>query len=614
MADVRITTSSSGGPMLAPTVPATGPSDPYRLVFEHMAAGAARCRLITAGDAVTDVEVLDANRAFEQVRDALPRLRDALSRARASGQAETVELLEDGRALSAVCHPVGRDEAMVVIEDATARRLLAQRAHDLQVRFEQAFHGNAAAMVIAHRGDLRILDVNPRWLELFGATRDEVIGRTAVELGMISEARAAARVAEHREFPGGYDVEIELFTRSGAPLTVLASAKPIDIPEGRCTLTTLIDITARKHAEDAFAVAFNASPAGMLLVEADTGLVVAVNDRMLEMLGDRRDQLIGRCVFDLRLVRQPSNADLIAEIERTGRLSGVEVELACKTGPGVWALASTELVTLHDKRHRLSVFTDITARKQLEASLRELNTDLERRVHERTEALEASNRDLESFSATVSHDLRAPLRAIHGFSEILLEDYATELPDEARGLLTRIHASGDRLRTLIEDLLVFSRVSRDGLRRTRVDLDPLVRAVLEELITGRALGHRLTLRLAPLGSCHADASLLRTVWTNLIDNALKYSQQRERIEIEIGRESVGDEVVYFVRDNGVGFDMADARRLFGAFQRLHADAEFEGTGIGLANVRRIVERHHGRVAAYSEPGRGSRFEFTLGPP
>ncbi|MBL0215865.1 MAG: hypothetical protein IPQ07_18540 [Myxococcales bacterium] len=233
-------------------------------------------------------------------------------------------------------------------------------------------------------------------------------------------------------------------------------------------------------------------------------------------------------------------------------------------------------------------------------------------MSERTSALEASNRDLEAFTSSVSHDLRAPLRAIDGFSAILLEDFAAALPEDARELLGNIRESGERLRDLIDGLLSFARLGTHGLRRAPVEVGPLVRSVLDELLSTRGLGDRLELRILPLGTCDADPSLLRAVWTNLIDNALKYSRGREHIVIEIGRELRDEEVIYYVRDNGVGFDMDYAHRLFGVFQRLHSAREFEGTGVGLANVRRIVERHHGRVAATSELGRGSRFEFTLG--
>jgi len=168
------------------------------------------------------------------------------------------------------------------------------------------------------------------------------------------------------------------------------------------------------------------------------------------------------------------------------------------------------------------------------------------------------------------------------------------------------------LRGLIEELLAFSRLGRNAIKRTTVDLDAMVRDVIAELLPGRGLEDRVAFQIAPLGTCSADATLLRSVWMNLIDNALKYSRTRDRIEISIGREDRAGTTVYFVRDNGAGFDPIYKDRLFGMFQRLHSASEFEGTGVGLANVRRIVERHHGSVGASSELGHGSRFEFTLG--
>jgi len=585
--------------------------DPYRVLFDRMSAGAARCRLNVTGDRITDVEVLHSNAAFEPVRGVLPRLFDVFGRVR-SGGAESLQLRIDARVLAVSAYPTNVDEVMVVIDDITERAELERRSKVSQDRFEQAFNGNAAAMVIASQHDLRIIDVNPRWLEMFGATREEVIGRTSVELGLISEHDAAVRIAQHREFADGYDIELALRRRDGTPLTVLASAKPIVITEGPCTLTTLLDISARKQAEEAFALAFSASPAGMVLVHAATDTIVTVNDRILEMTGYERAHYIGRRTSDTDLIKAPSRAVLLAEIARHGRLDSFEVELSRADGGGIWTLASTEVVTLHDTRHRLSVFTDITDRKRAEEALREVNTELERRVSERTRELETTNRDLEAFTSSVSHDLRAPLRTMSGFSEMLLEDFAAELPTEAKGLLNSIHTSGTRLRSLIEELLAFSRLGRNAIKRTTIDLDAMVQDVIAELLPGRGGGDRVTFDVAPLGTCSADPTLLRSVWMNLIDNALKYSRARERIEIKIGREERAGNTVYFVEDNGAGFDPAYKDRLFGMFQRLHSASEFEGTGVGLANVRRIVERHHGSVGASSELGHGSRFEFTLG--
>lgn len=745
-------------------------ADPYRVLFAHSTTAAAVCRLRLAGATVVGVDILDANPAFERMRGVASRLVGLFTRVRSSRKSASQVCDLASERVVATAHPLGDERALLLLEDRTEASAPERRAAELQARFEQVFHGNAAAMVIASRHDLRILDVNARWLELFEATRDEVIGRTTEELELITPSRARARIAEHQLFSTGYDVELELRTRKGARLTVLASARPIELAEGACTLTTLLDITSRKLAEDAFAVAFSASPAGMVLVDVASDCVVAVNDRLLEMTGEVRGCILGRRMTELDFVAQSTREQLLAQIDRNGRLDGVELELACKTGPAVCALASTELVMLLDRPHRLTAFTDITARKRFErrlviqqeigrrlaesdsidtallhvleelgrgeawdrgtawlvnddgalerrvawsgaepppglavidrtpsgllggvvervretgfpekllldptldaaasdslavvfpilransvlgvvimaagrctpdnhpielrlfeavgrlvglsiermrgeAALRELNSQLERRVVERTQELESLNRNLEAFNSSVSHDLRAPLRAVHSFSQILLDDYAEELPADAKALLGRIHASGGRLRNMIDQLLAFSRLGTDKLQRGIIDLDALVNAVVEELLVGRDTSSRTEIRMSRLGECHADPALLRLVWTNLIDNALKYSRTRPRIEIEIGREQRGDVSVFFVRDNGVGFDMKHVDRLFGVFERLHAATEFEGTGIGLANVRRIIERHRGRVAAFSTPGQGSQFEFTLG--
>ncbi|HEY6035789.1 MAG TPA: ATP-binding protein, partial [Kofleriaceae bacterium] len=254
-------------------------------------------------------------------------------------------------------------------------------------------------------------------------------------------------------------------------------------------------------------------------------------------------------------------------------------------------------------------FSDITARVESTDALVELNDTLELRVAERTAELAAANRELEAFTYSVSHDLRAPVRAITSFSQIIVEDFADQLPAEANRMLLRVLAGGVRLGELVDDLLAFSQLGRHPLQRRVVDLDPMVRSVIAQLTAGDV--HTLDLELSPLGTCHADASLIEQVWINLIENALKYSRRRERIRIAINRHDRDGEAVFTIEDNGVGFAMEHAHKLFGVFQRLHSSDEFEGTGVGLANVRRIVERHGGRVSALSTPDRGSTFAFTL---
>lgn len=248
-------------------------------------------------------------------------------------------------------------------------------------------------------------------------------------------------------------------------------------------------------------------------------------------------------------------------------------------------------------------------RRQAEESLRLLNAELEQRGAE----LEAANKELEAFSYSVSHDLRAPLRAIDGFSRILLKEYAAAMVPEARDYLQDIRANTQQMGHLVDDLLAFSRLSRQSLKRERVSPAKLVRQCLEEL--GREHeGWQVEVRTGELPDCTADPALLKQVWMNLLANAVKYSSRRARATIEVGSlpDAGSGEQTYFVKDNGVGFDMRYAHKLFGVFQRLHRAEDYEGTGVGLAIVQRIVHRHGGRVWADAQPDRGATFFFTLG--
>jgi light-regulated signal transduction histidine kinase (bacteriophytochrome) len=262
--------------------------------------------------------------------------------------------------------------------------------------------------------------------------------------------------------------------------------------------------------------------------------------------------------------------------------------------------------------HFIAVKQDVTARQHAEEEIRRLNSELERRVADRTARLEAANRELEAFSYSVSHDLRAPLRSVDGFSQALLDDYAAQLPGEARHYLETIRAAAQRMGHLIAALLSLSRLGRQALVRRPLDTGLLVREVLEEL-RPLAAGREVDLHIGELPPSQADPTLLRQVWLNLLGNAFKYTAGRDVARIEIGSVRRAGEVVYFVRDNGAGFDMRYADRLFGVFQRLHGQAQFEGTGVGLAIVQRIVHRHGGRVWAEAAEDRGAVFWFTLGP-
>jgi PAS domain S-box-containing protein len=256
--------------------------------------------------------------------------------------------------------------------------------------------------------------------------------------------------------------------------------------------------------------------------------------------------------------------------------------------------------------------TDVEILKQAEEKIQRLNVELEERVVERTAQLEAANKELESFSYSVSHDLRAPLRAVNGFAGIVLEEYGPHLDEQGRRYLERIRNGGQRMGELIDDLLAFSRLSRQPLKCESVDFAQIVAAIREESAPDHA-GRLIEWRIGDLPVCAGDPALLKQVWVNLISNAVKYSRGRAPAIIEIASRQQEHEVIYFVRDNGTGFDMRYAHKLFAVFQRLHRADEFEGTGVGLAIVQRILHRHGGRVWVEAVEGQGATFYFTLKP-
>ena len=317
--------------------------------------------------------------------------------------------------------------------------------------------------------------------------------------------------------------------------------------------------------------------------------------------------VVGRKVTEVIPGIRESNPELF-EIYGRAALTGQPEKFETYVARlGIWFSIS---VYSPIRGHFVAAFDNITERKRAEEKIRQLNLELEERVQQRTAQLEAANKELEAFCYSVSHDLRAPLRAVDGFANVLVEDHSGRLDEEGLRILGVIRRQAARMSQLIDDLLAFSRVGRGPLRSVIIDLTPLARNVFAECAAGAA-DRKIRLKLNPLLPARGDPSLIRQVLDNLLSNAIKYTEPRAEAEIELGSRVEGNENVYWIKDNGVGFDPKHAHKLFGIFQRLHSDEQFKGTGVGLALVQRIVVRHGGRVWAEGKPNKGAVFYFAL---
>jgi PAS domain S-box-containing protein len=375
------------------------------------------------------------------------------------------------------------------------------------------------------------------------------------------------------------------------------------------------DPRIRAHeSEEWYRTLFEQNPLPMWVFDVETLNFLAVNEAAIRHYGYSREEFLSMRLTNIRPVEDIGVLlrDLAAITERGNAETGSEGNVRRhkkRDGSLIQVEVYARDVVLENRRARMVLAVDVTAQKIAEEQVRKLNDELEKRVKERTAELEVANKELEAFSYSVSHDLRAPLRHIDAFSRMLAES-AKDLPETPRLYLKRIGDSVRRMNRLIEDLLALARVGRQELTFMPTELSAVVTPVIEEL-KHETVNRSIEWRTSELPTVDCDPLLMRQVFRNLLDNSVKFTRQRENAVIEVGTvENQGKNIVY-VRDNGVGFSMKYAEKLFGVFERLHRQEDFEGTGVGLAVVQRIVRRHGGRVWAEAEVNKGATFYLAF---
>jgi PAS domain S-box-containing protein len=513
--------------------------------------------------------------------------------------------------------------ALEFIETESERKIAEKALKDSETHYRYLFEQNPVPMLIYELGSLNILAVNDAFASHYGYTRQEALTLHLVDLYPEYEKKLIADLSM-KLHGHAYVGEWHHLKKDGTQMTIEARSSEFTYEGHTARIAVVNDITERKQVDEALR---QSEQRYKQLLESITDYTYSVeiqNGRPMKTVhGFGCEKVTGyspnEYLNNPRLWLQMVHPDdqKIVESYADPLIEGKEVpalehRIIHKNGSVIWV--RNTYVLKHGAGGNVigydGLISDITERKQVEEEIRKLNSELEDRVIKRTAQLEAANKELEAFSYSVSHDLRAPLRHTSGYVELLAKRCKSDLSEKGQHYLASITDSVHQMGMLIDDLLQFSRTGRIEMRQANSNMNDILNEVMESLRKD-TLNMAIEWTIDKLPSVFCDYSLLRLVWMNLLSNAVKFSRKKEMARIEIGVTEAEKEYVFFVRDNGVGFDMRYSQKLFGVFQRLHPPEEFEGTGIGLANVQRIIMRHAGRVWAEAELNKGATFYFSL---
>lgn len=628
----------------------------YYELFNNMLDGFIYCKVIYSDKAeITDALVLSANIRFlqliekknvigEKLTDLLP---DIISSARefpalfatvsysgVPGKLETFfPKLNKWFTISVYSKENGNFAA--ILDDITERKLNEEKIqllnaeleqkilertaqlHDSEERFTKIFYLSPVGIIIAKIADGNIMDLNDSYAEMSGFPREELINTTAAEVGILPKAERQELMVELKARGKIRHHEMQICSKSGKIIDVSLSMEKITLGNEDYVVSIVNDITTRKQIEnqikqisERYVLATASAKVGIWEWDIVTNNLIW-DDRLYSLYGVTREQFPAVLDAWIKCLHPDDEKRVTAQL-------WAAVEGKCDYTPQfrtIWPDGSIHHIQAHGVVSRapdgsplymLGTGWDITAEMEAKQQLQELNISLQTKEA----SLTLANKELEAFSYSVSHDLRAPLRAIDGFAKMLSEEFSAVINDEALRLLTVIIQNTKKMGSLIDDLLAFSRLSRQKSKIVAIPMKQLVMTVIEEF-TPLFDFNTLRIEVEELPDIVGDTAMMRQVWRNLIGNALKFSSKVTAPIIRISAKVDGNMTTYCIRDNGVGFDMQYAAKLFGVFQRLHATNEFEGTGVGLAIVQRIVHRFGGSIYAESEPNKGATFYITL---